>query len=138
MGRERGSLGSGPRRMTIISLIATLALGQVGIGPGGAASPQGRITDGGVSGLRASGAINGNNLRITRAGRGGTLTINGNGNTVTVTGSLRSLLVSGNRNTVRLDAVRLITTPGNGNRVRYRKGSPGISDLGRGNRIARG
>ncbi len=121
----------------MISLVATLTLGQVSIGPHGIVSPQGRITAGRVSGLRESGAINGNNRRITRAGKGGTLTINGNGNTVTVTGSLRSLLVSGNRNTIRLDTVRLITTPGNGNRVRYRKGSPGISDLGRGNRIGR-
>lgn len=85
--------------------------------------------------------ILGNHATITLTGVCTKVTIAGNH--ATVTGSTATLWMAGNHNTASLDAVDVISAPGNNNTVSYRKTvdakkkKPKISNPGRNNTVTK-
>jgi hypothetical protein len=70
---------------------------------------------------------------------GDAIEVAGNKNSVALSGECKSVVVSGNENTVTIEAAGSIDTPGNKNKVSWRRGLEGkdatLSNLGNGNTV---
>lgn len=104
-----------------------LTAGTLAAGPLRAAEPTTVVT------------ISENNRTQTVDARGGTVNIVGNGNKITVTGECQELTVQGNNNEVSVEAVAVVSVPGNKNRVTWSRAlngdKPQVSNLGSGNEV---
>ena len=96
----------------------------------------------GGAGAGASGGtvvISGHSQTITQTLKGGNVRITGDANTVTIKGKINSLHVGGDENGVRVEQVKMISTKGDGNLVKWKssapKPTPMISNTGEHNTI---
>ena len=112
--------------------VAVLFAGVVGVraqvtGPGvgsgtGSATGTGTGTQAGGQGQTV--VISGHAQTITKELKGGNVRITGDANTVTIKGKIHSLHVAGDENGVRVENVKLISTKGDGNLVKWKSSSP--------------
>lgn len=81
--------------------------------------------------------ITGNKAVQTRACTGQVVQVQGDDNQATFTGSCKELYLIGDRNTVVLANVTAIEVTGDNNTVRWRGTEPQVTNIGKGNTIAK-
>ena len=83
--------------------------------------------------------VKNNQTKAIACKTGEAIEVAGNKNSVTLSGECKSVVVSGNENTVTIEATGSIDTPGNKNKVTWRRGLDGkdasVTNLGNGNSV---
>ncbi|HEY9755882.1 MAG TPA: DUF3060 domain-containing protein [Oculatellaceae cyanobacterium] len=100
----------------------------VAIGVLGALSSQAQTAGASAGGAGGAGGgvtvIKGHAQTLTQTVKGGNVRIVGDANTITLKGKVNMLHVNGDENGVRVEEVKLISTKGDGNLVKWKKAAP--------------